>query len=196
MNSTQVERWRPVLGFEGIYEVSNIGRVRSVKTGKMRKLGTKDGSNHKQVTLSKDGKKKVRYVHRLVLESFAGECPKGKEACHLNGVADDNRIENLYWGTRKENVADMKRHGTNGYSRRTHCPRGHELSGENLRPYMLKKGHRACIACHRAYGYVLHHGLNKDLLQEVSDRYYQEIMTDQPEGTRMRRFVGDWEAIE
>lgn len=39
-------------------------------------------------------------------------------------------------------------------------------------------------------------GLNKDLLQEVSDRYYQEIMTDQPEGTRMRRWVSDWEEIE
>lgn len=52
------------------------------------------------------------YVHRLVLETFLGTCPEGLEACHNNGVADDNRLENLRWGTHQANISDKTRHGT------------------------------------------------------------------------------------
>lgn len=52
-----------------------------------------------------------RQVHQLVLEAFVGLCPDGMECRHLNGVRDDNRLENLCWGTRKENQNDKIVHG-------------------------------------------------------------------------------------
>ncbi len=51
------------------------------------------------------------FVHRLILETFVGPCPEGCEARHLDGTRTNNRIENLAWGTRVENMADRKRHG-------------------------------------------------------------------------------------
>jgi hypothetical protein len=56
-------------------------------------------------------RRRSRQVHRLVLEAFVGPCPPGLECRHLNGRPDDNRLENLAWGTRLENVADSLEHG-------------------------------------------------------------------------------------
>lgn len=61
---------------------------------------------------SEGNKTSQRYVHRILLEAFVGPCPEGCEALHINGNPLDNRLENLRWGTRKENVADAIRHGT------------------------------------------------------------------------------------
>lgn len=58
------------------------------------------------------GRGNTRTVHRLVLETFVGQCPAGMEARHLNGDPSDNRLENLAWGTPKENQSDQYRHGT------------------------------------------------------------------------------------
>jgi len=91
------EEWLPITGLEG-YEVSNLGRVRSPK--KILKLYTRNKYGHQRI-----GIKNRRYeVHRLVLETFSGPCPEGMECMHLNGIADDNRVENLRWGTRSENA--------------------------------------------------------------------------------------------
>jgi ribosome-binding protein aMBF1 (putative translation factor) len=64
------------------------------------------------VALWHDGKKKTVGVHRVVLETFVGECPEGHEAAHLNGNKQDNRLENLVWVTKKENHSHKKLHGT------------------------------------------------------------------------------------
>jgi hypothetical protein len=61
------------------------------------------------------GKIKAFYVHRLVLEAFIGPCPEGMECRHLDGNPKNNRLDNLYWGTGKENATDRVRHGTGGY---------------------------------------------------------------------------------
>ena len=117
------ERWHPVVGFEGTYRVSTVGRVESLprtcnaKLGSLRsirsrylKLGRhRDG--HVQVELNLKGEAKKMYVHRLVLEAFIGPCPEGMECRHLNGVPWDNRVENLCWGTPAENKADQFLHG-------------------------------------------------------------------------------------
>lgn len=58
------------------------------------------------------GKRKNARVHRLVLEAFAGPCPEGMEARHLNGMRDDNRLVNLEWATHEANCADKALHGT------------------------------------------------------------------------------------
>lgn len=64
------------------------------------------------VTFSRDNKTHTFYIHRLLLQAFVGPCPEGCEALHINGNRLDNRLENLRWGTRKENVVDAIRHGT------------------------------------------------------------------------------------
>ena len=67
---------------------------------------------HLHVTLVRDGKHYSCRVHRLILSAFVGECPEGCECRHLDGNPTNNAVENLCWGTRKENHADKKRHGT------------------------------------------------------------------------------------
>jgi hypothetical protein len=114
-----IESWRPVLGYEDRYEVSDFGRVRSLdakdrlgrnRKGTMRSLWKKP-CGHLQVNLYRDGKRQHRLVHHLVLEAFVGPRPPGKETRHLNGKPDDNRRTNLCWGSRGENHLDRIRHG-------------------------------------------------------------------------------------
>ena len=106
------EEWRDIPGFEGIYQASNLGRIRSVDRidsggrslkGKVRKLKT-DRRGYQQVHLSKDGEGKRFLVHRLVYTAFNGEIPEGMEVNHINEVKSDNQIENLNLMTHVENV--------------------------------------------------------------------------------------------
>ncbi len=69
-------------------------------------------ARHHQLMLRADGFYRMRYVHQLVLEAFVGPCPSGLECRHLDGNPDNNQLENLRWGTRLENMADKKLHGT------------------------------------------------------------------------------------
>lgn len=148
------EEWRPVVGYEGIYEVSDRGRIRSLgftdslgrhRAGRMKSPAhTADG--HLQTRLSKDGVLTGHMVHRLVLEAFEGPCPDGMEACHWNDVPDDNRLENLRWGTHAENMRDRTRNGHVHVFNRTRCPAGHEFSEENT--LIDSHGWKYCRACH------------------------------------------------
>ena len=113
------EAWRPVAGFPG-YEISDRGRVRSLarrnRQGAMRReriLKTdRTRTGYLLVRLARDGVKHAHTVHSLVLSAFRGSRPEGCQTRHLNGVRDDNRVENLQWGTQQENRADQKLHGT------------------------------------------------------------------------------------
>ena len=109
------EQWRNVAGTSGHYEVSNLGRVRSIdrtinnRTYKGKVLtGTKNRSGHLAVNLS--GRRD--YIHRLVLETFVGPQPDGMECRHLDGNPENNRLSNLRWGTPFENSTDKGKHGT------------------------------------------------------------------------------------
>lgn len=117
-------QWRPVVGYEGMYEVSEAGDVRSLARTKMRrdeveqvvpgKMLTKhpDRRGYHLVSLTRNHKAVHRRVHRLVLEAFVGPCPEGHEGLHGDGDMHNNRRSNLRWGTRTENVHDSMRHGT------------------------------------------------------------------------------------
>lgn len=151
----QAERWLAVPGYEGIYEVSDIGRVRSLakidaqgarRKQRLFKPSKMDAWGHLGVTFRQGGRRESRYVHRLVLEAFVGPCPPGMEGCHWNDVKDDNRLTNLRWGTKSENRLDCVRNGTDPNARKTHCLRGHPFSEENTRLY---KGGRHCLSCQR-----------------------------------------------
>ncbi len=66
---------------------------------------------HLRVTLTKNGRSHYKAVHRLVLETFVGACPKGKECCHIDDSPQNNSLPNLYWGSRSQNVIDAFRNG-------------------------------------------------------------------------------------
>jgi hypothetical protein len=97
------EEWRPIKNYEGLYEISNIGRVRIVKTGGFRKASITP-FGYFRLCLNNCGKMESRFLHRLVLEAFR-ECPRGKTMVnHINGNKLDNRLENLEWVTASENI--------------------------------------------------------------------------------------------
>jgi hypothetical protein len=108
--SERAERWKPVVGFEQWYEVSDMGRVRSSRRGGLRILrpGLSTGG-HLSVAL---GRGNTRMVHALVLAAFVGPRPPGADSRHLDGNYINNRLDNLSWGTRSENIRDAIRHGT------------------------------------------------------------------------------------
>ncbi len=112
MDKSQKEIWKSISGYEGQYDVSSKGRVRSywkrvggrtVLCSSPQSIKSQRLSHHGYwlVTLSK---RKTKKVHRLVLETFIGCCPKGMECCHTNGICTDNRQENLRWDTHKNNM--------------------------------------------------------------------------------------------
>lgn len=117
------ERWKPVVGYEGLYEVSDEGRVRSLRFGKVKVLSPKLYKNgYNAVNLYKNKKRKMYYVHRLVWVSFRGEIAKGMVVNHLNEIKTDNRLENLEictvtennnFGTRNERAAKSLLGNTN-----------------------------------------------------------------------------------
>lgn len=103
------ERWAPIRGYEGRYEVSDGGRVRSCRGV----IGSTRGTQpYRRVELyADDGARTTMHVHTLVLEAFGGPRPEGMVARHLNGDPDDCSLDNLAWGTFLENEADKREHG-------------------------------------------------------------------------------------
>jgi hypothetical protein len=100
--------WRPVPGHED-YEVSSVGQVRRVDSGRILKPRVHAEGYH-IVALGRGGRDKL--VHRLVLSAFVGPAPEGLVARHLNGVPGDNTVSNLTWGTQQQNMQDSVDHGT------------------------------------------------------------------------------------
>ena len=186
----RAERWKPVTGYEGIYEVSNHGRVRSVdrtitcSDGRVRRLKSKvrsaplNADGYPCVGLYAQGEKKMRYVHSLVAESFIGARPEGMEVCHSDGNKTNNHVANLRFGTQSENTLDRVAHGTHHEAVKTHCPRDHELFAENLKPSNAKQGSRACLACARARSRVYYHPELKPQFKAIADSYYQSILAN------------------
>jgi hypothetical protein len=110
------QMWKPVVGYEGRYEVSRDGQVRSLSTYRSTSGGVLahwiSNKKYHYVTLRGISRKiKSFAVHRLVLEAFVSHCPPGKQVAHNNGDPSDNRVENLRWATAKENIADRTAHG-------------------------------------------------------------------------------------
>jgi hypothetical protein len=146
---TQNEIWKSVVGYEGYYEVSNLGRVKSIarnivyKKGKphpkkeriMHPVHRKDG--YMDLCLYKDTINQRFMVHYLVARAFLGEPKDKKEVNHKNGIREDNRAENLEWVTRAENIQHKFR--TLGYKNKyIGC-----IGKENIRSkplYQIKDG--------------------------------------------------------
>lgn len=118
-----METWLPAVGWEGIYEVSSHGRVRSLartthRNGHpypvpgriLRASLTKPG--YPFVNLKHEGRHEVRHVHFLVMRAFVGPVPAGQEVAHGDGNPGNPHLSNLRYATREENLADRVIHGT------------------------------------------------------------------------------------
>lgn len=112
------EEWRAIPGWEGFYEVSNQGRVRSldrVTHGRRypgRVMHQSRIYGYAVVSLNKRSVKKTVRVHRAVLEAFVGPPPLDHVGCHIDGDKEHGVLSNLKWATQKENIEDCRRHGT------------------------------------------------------------------------------------
>jgi len=113
------ETWLPVPGYEGRYEASTEGRVRSLfRKSRLRAeplilaqvLNSQTG--YLQVALCLRGKISMKRVHTVILETFVGPKLGKLDACHFDGNRVNNRAANLRWDTRSANHLDKKRHGT------------------------------------------------------------------------------------
>ncbi len=158
------ERWLPVPDYEGLYEVSNRGRVwsapRATTRGGLLKL-IPDSKGYQWVNPSRDGEQHPLAVHRLVMLAFVGPPLEGQEVRHLDGNPANNHWEpgdeettqaaggNLIYGTHAENMEDLVRIGQHYKASMTSCSKGHEYTPENTRTG--SKGERLCRECSRTY---------------------------------------------
>jgi hypothetical protein len=156
------EQWRDVVGYEGIYSVSDEGRVRSeervievagagragpwrrVKARIMKQHADPRGQMH--LGLHFDGIQEMVVVQRLVLAAFVGPCPPGMESQHRDGNLANNTLANLRYVTRRDNAANCIRNGNHQNVNQTHCPHGHEYTPENT---LVSGGRRKCRICQR-----------------------------------------------
>ena len=98
------EIWKPIKGYEGLYEVSNFGRIKSLKFGKERIIkGSKDKYGYLQVGLSKNNKSKTFKVHRLVAEAFIDNTDNLPQVNHKDENPSNNVVSNLEWCDAKYN---------------------------------------------------------------------------------------------
>lgn len=172
--------WIPLPGYEGIYEVSEVG-VRSVprvdsigrqRRGRVLSPYVRPDGRRVLTLYGKEGVKKM-YEHQAVALAFMGSPPPGTEVCHWDGDNGNNHPENLFYGTSSQNKLDAVRHGTHNKSSRVECPLGHLLESPNLVAAKLRKGRRGCLACHRGQSRQRHHG---GTLREHADYHYRKIM--------------------
>ena len=141
------EEWRSVPGYEGRYEVSNLGEVRSYATGRLRVVVAPVAKNgYRYAFLTQDGKRVGRTVHQLVCLAFHGPRPDGMQVRHLDGNKLNNHLDNLLYGTPSENSYDTVRQGAHYEARRSACAAGHPYPPE---PRRDRRGGRVCTVCNR-----------------------------------------------
>jgi len=116
----EIELWKPIKGYEGLYEISSLGRVQSFCSNsnqryknqpipKILSPGRGKIRRYRHVTLFKNKISKTYSLHRLVLETFVGIRPAGYYACHHDDNPSNNKLSNLRWDTPKQNKQDAKR---------------------------------------------------------------------------------------
>lgn len=98
-----MEHWKDIAGYEGLYQVSDIGNIRSSRTGKMMKLCVNSRNGYVYCVLSNKQKRKNCRVHRLVASAFLG-VRDGLQVNHIDGDKANNKLSNLEWVTRSENM--------------------------------------------------------------------------------------------
>lgn len=122
----------------------------------LKKLTPTKNKGYYKIGLSKDCKVYTKHIHRLVLETFVGPCPRGMECCHNDGVRTNNNLSNLRWDTRKANSQDATKHGTATIFRKGENNQKSKLN--NLQVRIIKKypQYRGCLRHLSEYFGVAH----------------------------------------
>lgn len=184
------ELWLPIREYEGFYEVSNYGRIRSLDRevpvrgnprqshkiikGVIKKWGY-DGNGYPKIELTRDGIRKSINIHVLVAQHFVPGYDSGLQVRHLDGDKTNPYFQNLAWGTASENQKDKIIHGTNHQLNKDMCPANHVLAEPNLRVDSLP--FRRCLACKKARDAMkTNKRLTKWGFNCVADEYYSLIM--------------------
>lgn len=174
-----IEEWKKVVGYEGLYEISNFGRVLSKGSVRNERLYWPKilSCSMQNGYLAVGLKGRRHYVHRLVAEAFLGPCPEGCEVNHRDGVKTNNVPENLEWITRSQNSHHAIAHGlrkrvTAGCFKKGGKPwNAGKKTGQ--RPWNYRQDRRCstpgctgkffcrdkCERCHRRARYLAEHGL-------------------------------------
>lgn len=181
------EEWRSVVGYEGLYEVSSFGRVRSLprvrpyKGGTPRRLKgkvlkTRIGATGYPV-FSIYGGPKVREVkvHRIVAEAFIPNPDNLPFVLHWDNNPENNHVSNLRWGSPSENMYDTVRNGNHPGKNKNHCKQGHLLEEPNLLPSGIRRGIRVCLSCKRARSNSARD--NRPFSKRRADMFYERIMS-------------------
>lgn len=143
------EIWKDVPGFEGAYQVSDQGRVRSLdryverrakycthkkwQQGRLLPLARSKSHGYCQAFLQKEGGRKGMLVHRIVMAAFIGPAPLDMEVCHNDGDKSNNALANLRYDTRASNHADKRRHGTSRQGEKSHLAKLTQQQAEQVR---------------------------------------------------------------
>ena len=148
-----VEEWRPIAGWEGLYEASNIGRVRNARTQYVLKQHPHEWGYVRVGLYRRGSRPKEMKVHRAVALAFLPQIEGKPHVNHKNGIKTDNRVENLEWMTKRENeehAGEMGRHHAV-----TNPNRGWKLTVENVADIRARfaAGERGCDI-HRNYQHV------------------------------------------
>lgn len=164
--------WRDIPGYEGIYQASDDGQIRSLdrdvdkgKWGVVRFPGVVKKQfltfGYPSVALRKQGKCSNHFVHRLVASAFLADGHfEGALVLHGDGDPHNNHLSNLRWGSHSDNGLDAVSHGTHSMTVKTHCPQGHPYDEENTAVRYVGGGtrpSRICRACKRAHNRRRHH---------------------------------------
>lgn len=196
----RAEQWLPVVGYENRYEVSDRGRVRSLRRTVRHKrvdsvLTPYLTAGYPSVGLytgerSANGRwhRRTHYVHDLMLRAFIGPPPDADmECCHADDNGLNNDLRNLRWGTSLDNSADMRKRGGHGNTKKVRCKRGHLFAGPNLKPG-AKPQYRQCRSCTQSYfanraAKKEGRGFDWEL---YADEIYRSLMGEEPERVAAR----------
>lgn len=170
------EQWRDVPGYEGHYQVSDLGRVKSLARNNIRidgsanpikdriLRGTPDGWGYLTYHLSRNNKPWNVGVHRLILLAFIGPPPEDRPyACHRDDDPKNNTLSNLRWASPSDNIRDSVRNGTNFRANKTHCKHGHAFTPQNTQ-VSKRTGARRCKECMRLAGNVYRARLKREAM--------------------------------
>lgn len=107
------EKWRDIAGYEGLYQISNLGRVKSLNYARQHKSSIKSlqvkSNGYVKVDLKHNGKLSSMNVHRLVAKAFIPNPGNKSDVNHIDGNKENNRLDNLEWATRSENMYHCKK---------------------------------------------------------------------------------------